>query len=321
MTSRSPDQVHLHTYVDIVNGVGVTNAAAIQGYWGKRQVASQVGSVGGPLVNLHLKSNQVLSEVMACVGMLATGRLIVKSYSTNCKITNLDRGNVEIMHYRCRARHDFSAAGAAELSTIIGVGFGDSVATANVGDAIFNAPINNSTFGGTLFMNPRFTAHVKILKVKTRTLKPCATWFLGYKTRKPSIHPLERFNYGVLPSATGAVLPFREISRGQTFSVFMARGTIATNQSAPAAGHQIGICNWSLGFVYQVKLHYLLAYPEDNVSSAVTQGAAFSVGVDRVPAPLIINQPNSTIDALGARIYAAAGQDRNAVQNVQQVGP
>lgn len=327
------DQVFLFSYVDQFTVAGTTGQKAVQGMWVQQNASTgTLGATNIPLVNMQLMSNDILqmllgqpSATVALNAGLKTTQMIVKTYSTSMEVRNITTGPVILWEYRCTARKDLSVSGATAVSTMITDAGGWADAEARTGGSIpLTSPVVGTTLGATLFMNPRFVSAIKIRKVKKFTLAASRSKKFTYTTRKPRLIKAEDFNYGLVPDPDGSVGPSRQVSRGQSFSVFVTHGTFASNTGGGGTA-LIGIGNSSLGITASVKVHYAVIAVNAMTSGATTAVAGFTQGVDRYPAPLMITHPDSAIStgpvpaAAGTRTYGAT--DAFAVQDSIMAGP
>lgn len=333
-----PAMSYLSTYVDTVQVTGTTNAKAIQTMWGTQQAALQSGSLGSTttaasLVNLQLTPNVLLAAMMATnsalnnlVSLGPTTQILLRDCSQKCRMTNLSTGTAIVTEYRCRARHDCVQGASAAVTTtsvsdIITNGWADVQAATAGGDATYQTKLDNTSYGSTPFMNPRFVQHFKVLKVKKRELLPGRSIKFGYKTLKPRIVKNEDFNPGNTPfliNVPAGQTAFKQVLKGQTFSVFVAQGTIASSVEATASTNVIGIGNVTLGLIYETLIHYSVISPSITESHGSTRIAGFSAGVGSYPMPIMAVHPDSSL-AAGVRTYAAAGNEPFSVRDAQMI--
>lgn len=333
LTKGVADQVFVFNYVDQLSASGTTGQPAEQLMWGiQNTTVGTAGATNQPLVNLQLMSNDILQMVMGQAGgggssSLATSQMIVKSYETSMEIRNLTTGPINLWEYRCTARKDLSGGSGGgslpNLNAIILNGFADAAARTG-GSIPFTSPMTSVTLGATPFMNPRFVASIKIRKVKKWSLNPARAKRLKYSTKKPRMIKAEDFLFGVVPDGDGSTALSRQISKGQSFSVFVISGTFASNVSG-AAGFLAGIGAADVGVTASIKMHYCNIATNTMSSAATTAVAGFTGGVARYPAPIVLNQPISAIStgpvpaAAGTRTYGLL--DTNVVVDTIMIGP
>lgn len=321
MAKVLPDQVYLNNYPDVISVAGTANQKATQIMWAIQQLSSQTDSVQVAPVNMmpHDLSilQQILNQQIASlatttmeVGPRPTAQLLVKSWKVTGRFTNLETGPVELIHYRCRARRDFSATGAASSiqDTVVNGFLDTSQLSVNPITGVTGQALS-TTYGATPFMNPRFTSTVQVLRSKTYTLAPGRSIKLGYSLNKPRLWKNEDFNFGLAPDGDGSSLTARAILKGQHFSVFCLRGTFATN-SANNAGYRTGVGNASVGVIYHHEIHYATISPQVMQASAMNALPGFAFGGAAYPLPIVATQPFSTInETSGARVLATTFAD------------
>lgn len=320
MAKVLPDQVYLNNYPDVVSVAGTANQKATQIMWAVQQLSSQTDSIQAAPTNLMPHDLTILQQILAsqitsvatATARLAerpTAQLLVKSWKVSGRFTNLETGPIELIHYRCRARRDFSATGAASsLQDTVVNGFVDTNPLSNPYTGV-TAQTLSTTYGATPFMNPRFTASVQVLRSKTYQLAPGRSIKLGYSLNKPRLWKNEDFNFGLAPDGDGSSLTARAILKGQHFSVFCLRGTFATN-SANNAGYRTGVGNASVGIIYHHEIHYATITPQVMQASAMNALPGFAFGGAAYPLPIVATQPFSTInETSGARVLATTFPD------------
>lgn len=323
-----PSHAFVQNYVDAFSVVGTTNQRALQGVWGTQQSSGALSSAQQPRPNLQLTPNGVMQQILgqytsASRGpFTTTGQILLRDCVQKVRLTNLSTGPVILTEYRCRARKDFSLTGVASLAAVLSGGFADAASPGTAGDAVYQAPLTTTTYGATLFMNPRFVAMAKIMKVRKRELRPSGVLKLSYAVRKARVIKNEDFNYGTLPDADGSTGVVRDISVGQSFSVFIVQGTIASATAAETGGaiNNLGIGNVSIGMVYETTIHYSIIDPAGMVSAASSGIPGYSAGIGAFPAPIVQNQPLSVVaPATGVRTYAAAANDTFVIRDTSMV--
>lgn len=338
MLKSIPAQSYLSSYVDSVQQVGTTNTRAVQVMWGNQQSqlsALALGSTTVPrsLVNLHLTPNVLMANLLAQNTQAGAGaitaQILLRDCAQKCRMTNLSTGSVIITEYRVRARHDQiqAASGAnstCQVSDVITNGFADASSASGTGDAVYQTPLTSDTYGATPFMNPRFVQQYKVIKVRKFELQPGKSKVFGYKTLKPRVIKNEDFNQGVAPfliNPPAGQTAFKQVSKGQSFSVFQAQGTIASSIEATAAVNNIGVGNITIGMIYETKMHYSIIAPANVYSHGSTRIPGFSAGVASFPAPLVITHPDSAVStgpvpaAAGTRTYALTANEPFSVRD------
>jgi len=304
MAQLLPDQVYLDNYADLVSVVGNAGTKAVQTIWGTQQSSlGTTNSVQVPPVNLMPHDLGILQQIMAQqldgAGQLGSGaesitaQLLIKSWTSEATIKNVETGDIELTHYRCRARRDLAggAGDSASLPQIINNGFTDT-ADPGVPPTGVTSQVLYTTYGATPFMNPRFVSSVHVLHSKTYRMAPGKSIKLRYTNRKPRLWKNEDFNFGQVSDGDGSNAVKRGILKGQTFSVFVLRGTYASNLTN-AAQYRIGAGNASVGIIYQHKVHYACIAPQIMQTSAMNALAGFDSC--HYPLPIVANQPYSVI--------------------------
>lgn len=321
MAKQLPDQVYLFNNTDYVTVAGTTNSKATQIMWCQQADVSDVtNSIAGPLINLMPHDLNIVQQILAqqpasiqsntgTVGSLInnpTAQVLIKSWQTSMSIRNLETGPISFTHYRCKARRDFGPTDSVVSGPqgVLQNGFADaSVSTTTLPTGVTN-PLLYTTLGATPFMNPRFVATVKVVKVKKYELRPGARINLKYTLARPRLWKNEDFNFGQPPDADGSGLPPRSILKGQMFSVFVMHGTFATNSSA-TAGYTKGVGNAAVGIVQMHKVHYATITPQVMQTSGINAIAGFTIGQCGYPQPVIANYPYSAVST--GPVPAAAG--------------
>lgn len=335
MAAILPDQVYLDNYPDAVTVNGTNNTKATQIIWGSKQTSSDTDSVQISPINLMPSDLSILQQIMyqqlstvsfvappgpsagISAGSCPTAQLLIKSWSVEAVITNLETGPIEFTHYRCKARRDFSGPGSN--ISLAGVITGGPTDTAIVGGGAVPTGITNqvlsTTYGATPFMNPRFTATIHILKTKKYILAPGKSIRLKYIDKNARLWKNEDFNMGNVPDGDGSTSPNRTILKGQRFSVFQMAGTFATN-STNNAGYRTGVGNAAVGILYQHKVHYAAITPQVMQTSANNAVTGFGFGNAYYPLPIVANVPYSAIST--GPVPAAAGTVTFAAKPVVQ---
>lgn len=305
------DQSFVMNYVDQVATSGTTNAAAKQAMWVVNQSPGQAGNQSVAIPNMQLMSNDILQQLLGQVGAggaaSKTSRLLVKSYETAMQIRNISTGDIEFWEYRCRARQDLDGSGNTAIANIVANGFADASATSGTSGAVSTSPITATTIGATPFNNPRFTGAVKVLKVKKWTLKPNGLKKLKYTTKKLRMVKAENFMFAAVPDPDGSTALIRQVSRGQSFSLFVMHGTFASNTAANA-NFQVGYGNADVGILATIKVHYAVIEQKAVQTAATTAAAGFTAGACYYPATVVQNSPMSVLTAgTGVRAQATDG--------------
>lgn len=344
-----PSHSFVDTYVDSAIITGTTNSRALQKIWGTCQSQlgqAQLGSVrtatgfGGAnnmMVNLQLTPNNLMSTLITTLAQTSpnpTQQIMLRDFSTNCRMTNVGTGTVIVTEYRCRARHDCIVTYAttpavaettSSVNAVIINGFSDATAASGSPDAVSVGPITSTVYGATPFQNPRFVRMFKVIKVKRREIAPGRAIKFGYKTTKPRIIKNEDFNPGVTPfsviTPTANQTSFKQVLKGQSFSVFQAQGTFASSVEATAGVNNIGVGNVTLGMIYTQRAHYSVITPNYMQSGSSNRIPGFSENIASYPAPLMIVHPDSAIStgpvpaAAGTRSYAAPSNEPFSVRD------
>jgi hypothetical protein len=329
------DQAFVYSYVDNQTFTGTTNSICQQLMWYGNAFTSSasgasVSSAGATVA--HLGNLQVLDPVIAqaCVnysldtvgtsGAAITSRALIKDYQVKCSITNAETAPCELLEYRLIAKHDIS------YNSLVGIfgAFNDptgnlyqtaiqnmiSPATASAVVTVSSC-VSYGTLGITPFMNPWIKQFFKIAKPRYMWLKPGMTKKIVYRLKRPQVFANEYYNgsgpsglgAGVTNAGSGPVGPTTiiQLRRGHGISLFVAKGTYATNTGARAA-YTVGLSNINLGLVYEIKMHYSLLAPNSDSVTVIANIPGFSVNSAAVPAPVVINQPASVI-AVNTRSY------------------
>lgn len=339
LESGRGDQAILFDYVDKPAFVNTTNAIAKQFVWASNTIATPAVTTGGA-VNLMLDSGPHLEAMFVNVNTYAansasgglpfppsgnknvgaTIRLLRKSAEVQCRITNCETSTVELWEYRICARRDqtilpgdmWYQAGQMESGAYI-------AANAVAGTAITPSALANGGYatpvGVTPYMLHAFVTQYKILKVKKRELQPGRSLKIKYSFKKP-----KQYNWANLcstiggpggPYAAGSTgVPF-VVRKGQCLSMFMAKGTIATNATANA-NYQVGISNVNLGMEYMYRYHY--NYATSTQASATSQQSipGFSSQSATTPLPMVANVPQLAISTGAAPAFAGTLVYQNA---------
>lgn len=281
-----------------------TNTVANQVYIASQQLSAQAGSASASTIPLGLMDQCITGMILGGFsGVDETGanflsrRAIVSSYKTRMTIQNIHSGPVMLTHYRCVARQDISASLSSEssLKLIVENGFADAT-SALVGGAVRTSPMTSTTWGATLFQNPRFCRWFKIVKVKKYTILPARMIKIGYSMKKYRMIDQATHNAGVLPDADGSTVLSKQLLRGSSVSVFCVQGMFASN-TAGDTGFEFGIGNATLGVISEIDVVYHYAQPTTPQNSAQVQAGGFTTGSAFYPAPIVQNQPISVITA------------------------
>lgn len=328
-----PTHTFLKTYMDSVSVIGTTAGPAIQGMWGTRVQAGSLGSTSVPPVNLQLHPLDIYTQIvtnyasyMSAGGnnnLADTARILVRDLSQRVRVTNMGTGPCIFTEYRCRARRDISGSGPVSIATIITSADANNIPGPSSGspDTVTVSPIVYTTYGSTPFMNPRFVAACKIIKVRRREIMPGKAASFAYRTSKPRVISNEAAAWGTDLPADGSTPLNRAVLKGQSFSVFVAQGTVATaSTSTVAAPNNVGIGNVHLGLVYETKANWSYMLGNTRTTWGVQQTPGFSLGSDAFPAPIVQNQPISVITAgTGVRTFPAAGNFGYVVPDQAQI--
>lgn len=315
------DQVYMDNYPDLVSVAGTANQKATQFIWGAQQLSSQTDSIQQPPYNLMCHDPSILQQIMAqqiryaagtdvvALGGAPTAQVLIKNWKVSAKIKNVETGDIELIHYRCKARRDLTSInGSGGINTILNTGPTDTSFQSGPATGI-TPQILATTYGAEVFDNPRFTAAVQVLYSKKYYMKPNKCITLSFSKKSPRLWKTEDFNFGAAPDADGSTSTARTCLKGQTFSVFVIRGTFATN-SANTAGYRVGAGNAAVGILYSHKVHYAVITPSVMQTSANNALPGFGFGGCAYPLPIVATQPFSTInETTGVRVLGTTFPD------------
>lgn len=299
MSELTANNSAVYTYADRCVNTGTIGTVAKQFMFCANQTQSG-STLAGTKNYLHLDDPMELADIISSISANKTARMTRQSCKKRVTLTNLNTADVDVYHYRCKARQDSELSPEAVLIQ----GFADSSAT-----GLGSTPASSIMFGATPFMNNRFTALYKIVGVKKRTLAPSQTWKLSFKTMKPRMFAKERI------SPNGNTF---DILKGQSISVFVAQGTFAANPNADVT-KRYGVGNVDLGMVCTGTYHY--SWTNDiSSASGVTQdlygftreGTATTGPHQAVP--IVMNQPMSSISD-GANVAGSRQFDTATISN------
>lgn len=310
-------QRYVVDYMDQATVDGTTNSPAAQLMWGtaQNQTSFTGAATSSTFCNLGMFDGQVIQLVMAAAGSAAgaasatitTSKMLVNSYRTQQTFTNVTTGRIELVHYRCIARKDIG-----QVASSLGVPalLANQVAVAPFGaTAGIKQPPLATDYGCRPFDLPLFCKYVKVLKSRTHYLRPNGVKTFTFKNKKPKV--VNWLDYAVASTASpSAAAPdpdgstsIRQLPRGSAFSLFILRGTAATNVAA-TAGYRAGIGNASVLIVSKVEVNYQVITPNLQTAAMYQGLQGFSAGAAYYPMPItgvyqMIDTVNTTT---GARV-------------------
>lgn len=299
---------------DRITVTGTLNSVATQIMWTGLKLLTQGGvTITGARNALHLDDPKVLLECgyQASAGGvdIAPNKIVRNSYKTMYKITNAQSSPCEIWEYRCMARQDLSAAAFDTVEEVLASAFGRTGTGTQLGTAVISSTVPYAT----PYMSNPFVTQFKILKVKKRTLMPARWWTLKYARLKPKQFNLGKFMQGgVFDASTDE--PTIKMARGDTFSLFVAKGTAASNEESNA-GFEIGLSNVNLLVELMVNVAFCQVKGELQATAGGTRLAGFGNSA-QIPLPQVQNQPLYTI--ITGNPAAAIGTQGDVVHMVGQ---
>lgn len=324
-------QRYVVNWMDSVLATGTTNAAAKQIMWASGQNQSVSSGASGasiqPFVNLGLFDGQVIQLAMAAgnsvtgnntvAGLINTCKMLINKYRTQMRVKNITSGEVELVHYRCRLMKDLSSTSSTQGSiqslitnTAAATAFGS--ATTNV-----KTPILSTDYSCRPFDIPNLCKFVHIKSSKSYFLKPNQARVFSYTRSKPKLvnwldyqFPTSASSTNGAPDATGATAVAREMVKGATFSIFVLRGTVATD-SAANTNFKYGIGNADVLVQAKAEIDYQVVAPNYQTSALYQGIQGYSSGACGYPLPLtgvyqVIDTVNTTT---GARVPITSNAD------------
>lgn len=280
--SDTADNTFLLTYTDRVrNPADAKDSPALHAYWASNSTTSGGQPQPGNTENLSVYDPQYLQLISTSINANKTVRFTVKSWETSARVTNLMTAPVTFWEYRLMSRYDqptiaATLLGAATDAGIVAGGFADASAT-----GIGTTPVTVQQMGATPFMNPLLTTNFKIIKVRRWEIKPGGHKIIKYSKRQDKVFSAEHF----APAGT-----IKAFIKGETFSLFVAEGTLATS-SASTANWQVGVSSVDIGIQFQVKIHYTWVSDVTNATGYYNNTPGFVYGVPAIPAPVVLNYP------------------------------
>lgn len=202
-------------------------------------------------------------------GPVPTKQLFINKCSVSARITNVESTACELIEYRCKARR--SQASISETGPPVYKGL-DAMLRHGADSELMGSTARPyfSRQGCTVFDISRFCRENKVLKTRTWNLSPGQTIEIGYKSKKG-----RTIKYGDIfqqSGTSGDSEIISDVAKGQTFSVFVLRGTLvglSTNESAGAVGLGIGLSNAALGIQYRYKFHFRNLHPESRQTAII----------------------------------------------------
>jgi len=165
-------------------------------------------------------------------------------------------------------------------------------------------------YGARFFDSPMLCSFLKVLSQKSRFLKPSAVANFKFSSKKPRIVNWPDWNQPTAASVTnnppdldGSSVVTRQLLRGCTVSIFILRGTAATDGTA-TAGYRIGIGNASVLIQARIECDWQAISPNYQTASHYQGTQGFSSGACGYPLPItavypIVDVVNTTT---GARV-------------------
>lgn len=306
MKQLTADSSWVVSYADIAASAGTINVLSQQLLWASNQTLTG-GIAADQQLNLHMDRPKDLDVISTSIVSGDTIRFTRKTTVNEVHISNLSTGPIWFWEYRCQSRKD------SLISPHVTLTDGYSDAATGLGGALAA-----TTIGATPFMNPRFVAQNKILKVKKRYVNVGKSFMIRYSLKKPKQFNRENFAPNAVPWV---------VQRGDRFSVFCIQGTFAAN-SAASAGQTAGIGTAQVGLVFKKSYHYSwisdvsgergqseLLYGFTPGNTTATSG--------KQPMPIISTHPDSAIAvgaaAAGDRVFDSVATTRYATQQQSQI--
>jgi len=332
--------IHSHPFLwnftDTVDVTGTSNAPAVQLMWGQAQnLSSNLGAgVVSAISNLGLLDGVLVEMLSGAITRQTSGEtltvtpvapsFVIKSVKWQTVVTNHTTGKVLFWHYRCKARRDFGSSNSVNsgIQTVLTTGFTtvqapNPAAATGVGDTLAS-----TTYGTTPFDNPVFTRFNKVIRSKRYVIPPGGSIIISIKTSRPRLVHYRDYvqdTTTTAPDADGSTAVSKQLLKGGTYSVFMARGTVASDLSNDA-GYRVGIGNVHLSLINNVRIDYGYIRPQARYGSVLPSVAGFTEGDCAYPLPIVANQPYSTInDGTGVRVLATS--QPFTIVDADQYGP
>lgn len=323
-------QRYVVNWMDSVLATGTTNAAAKQIMWASGQNQSVSSGASGasiqPFVNLGLFDGQVIQLAMAAAGAASiadrttlynTTKMLVNKYRTQMRVKNITSGEVELVHYRCRLMKDLSSTSSTQgsiQSLIVNTAALGAFATSTTN---IKTPMVSTDYSCRPFDIPNLCKFVHIKSSKSYFLKPNQARVFSYTRSKPKLvnwldyqFPTSASSTNGAPDATGATAVAREMVKGATFSIFVLRGTVATD-SAANTNFKYGIGNADVLVQAKAEIDYQVVAPNYQTSALYQGIQGYSSGACGYPLPLtgvyqVIDTVNTTT---GARVPITTNPD------------
>jgi len=312
-------------YMDYVVTEGVTNSAATQNMWATQQNGSEGNGASepAPFTNLALLDGQVLQPIFNVASTYSTGgnpkntpKMLINGYHTSMRIKNISSGDIEFVHYRVRARKDF-LAGSSSLSSINAAISNQNASADSVGAAGV-AKTLHTTYGASIFDLPNLCTFVKVVKAyNPRFLKPNQAINLAYRLKHPKIvkwndysQPTSDSDTSGAPAADGKTECPRPILKGASFSIFVIRGTAATNVAANNR-YELGVGNASVLIQAKVRVDFQVINPNQVSAQTMQAVQGFAAGECSYPMPITgVYQIHDVVNpTTGARVPITSTED------------
>lgn len=314
-------QRYVINYADSINTTGTTNNPAAQIMWGSSQNQSTWGgaALSAAFMCNALFDGQAIQLAMGAAGGIMqaptgantgnTVKMLINKYSSRMRLKNVTSGEVELIHYRCRLRKDLGAQNSTASSLAALIANQNAAAPLPATTGVKLPPVSTD-YGTRPFDLPSLVKFVHIKSSKCYFLKPNAAISLKVTRRKPKLVnwldyalPTSASSTQGSPDTDGSTPVGRQALKGATFSLFILRGTVASN-SAASAGFRVGVGNADILVQACIEIDYQVVAPNVQTAAMYQGLQGFSTGAGYYPLPLtgvyqVIDTVNTTT---GARV-------------------